>query len=80
MEKTILHLAIDNICLELEALRNPRLKKNPFVLAPLNNRAVVQAASPRAFGVDTDFGAEVGNDNRKLTMCDNPILTILVAG
>ena len=48
MEKTILHLTIDNICLELEALRNPRLKKNPFVLAPLNNRAVVQAASPRA--------------------------------
>ncbi len=48
MEKTILHLAIDNICLELETLRQPQLKERPFVLATLSNRSVVQATSPKA--------------------------------
>ncbi|RLB05118.1 MAG: hypothetical protein DRG59_09440 [Deltaproteobacteria bacterium] len=48
MEKTILHLKIDDICLKLEALREPRLEKVPFAVGVLSDRAVIQAASSGA--------------------------------
>ncbi len=56
MGRKILHLAIENICLELEIFRNPHLKKSPFVLAIPSDRSVVQAVSSRA----TDYGIHPG--------------------
>ncbi len=60
MEKIILHIAADNMCLELEALRRPRLKNRPFVLATSSSRSIVQAASSRAAEYGISPGMPLG--------------------
>lgn len=58
--KTILSLMVDNLCLELEALREPRLKNRPFVLATPGNRSIVQAVSSVASGCGVSPGMPLG--------------------